>query len=105
MKLKLQLITVTVFILACGFIAGYSWPHRQVERITEDDPRWDCRTMGNEICGEPDSEIHAAFVEGQRDVTAYVESCTVERAHAGQCSIPCSGEADCQVKNGSGDNY
>lgn len=21
------------------------------ERITEDDPRWDCRTMGNKICG------------------------------------------------------
>lgn len=20
--------------------------------ITEDDPRWDCRTMGNRICGE-----------------------------------------------------
>jgi len=19
--------------------------------ITEDDPRWDCRTMGNHICG------------------------------------------------------
>lgn len=21
------------------------------QRITEDDPRWDCRTMGNKICG------------------------------------------------------
>lgn len=21
------------------------------ERIFEDDPRWDCRTMGNRICG------------------------------------------------------
>ena len=21
--------------------------------ITEDDPRWDCRTMGNQICGQP----------------------------------------------------
>lgn len=21
------------------------------ERITEDDPRWDCHTMGNKICG------------------------------------------------------
>lgn len=20
--------------------------------ITEDDPRWDCRTMGNGVCGE-----------------------------------------------------
>lgn len=23
--------------------------------ITEDEPRWDCRTMGNHICGEPDA--------------------------------------------------
>jgi hypothetical protein len=22
-----------------------------VTRIEEDDPRWDCRTMGNRICG------------------------------------------------------
>lgn len=21
------------------------------ERIEEDDPRWDCRTMGNKVCG------------------------------------------------------
>lgn len=21
------------------------------QRITEDDPRWDCRTMGNKVCG------------------------------------------------------
>lgn len=24
---------------------------QQTERITEDDPRWDCRTMGNKVCG------------------------------------------------------
>lgn len=22
-----------------------------IERITEDDPRWDCETMGNGVCG------------------------------------------------------
>lgn len=21
--------------------------------ITEDDPRWDCHTMGNRVCGQP----------------------------------------------------
>jgi hypothetical protein len=83
MKLKLQLISVTLFILACGFIAGYSY-----RGLNDYEP-----------------ERHAAFVEGQRDVTAYVEGCTVERAHAGQCSIPCSGDADCVAKNGSGDSY
>lgn len=25
----------------------------QVTKITEDDPRWDCRTMGNHVCGPP----------------------------------------------------
>ena len=25
------------------------------QKITEDDPRWDCRTMGNKVCG-PDAE-------------------------------------------------
>jgi hypothetical protein len=25
-------------------------PH-SAHRITEDDPRWDCRTMGNHVCG------------------------------------------------------
>lgn len=24
-----------------------------VARIEEDDPRWDCRTMGNRVCGVP----------------------------------------------------
>jgi hypothetical protein len=39
---------VLIAMLTCGFIAGYTWPK---ETITEDDPRWDCRTMGNGICG------------------------------------------------------
>jgi hypothetical protein len=51
MKLRLTQLLIIVLVLACGFIAGYNWP-RTV--ITEDDPRWDCRTMGNRICGSDD---------------------------------------------------
>lgn len=25
--------------------------HGRSERIQEDDPRWDCQTMGNRVCG------------------------------------------------------
>ena len=32
------------------------------ERIEEDDPRWDCRTMGNKICGPTNA---AAYDAGQ----------------------------------------
>jgi hypothetical protein len=78
----IQAIT-TILILSCGFIAGYS-----------------CRGLSDY---EP--ERHRAFVEGQRDITAYVEDCTLEDAHAERCTIPCSGDADCQAKNGSRDNY
>jgi hypothetical protein len=99
MKLKLQLISVTLFILACGFIAGYTWPRSSTQRITEDDPRWDCRTMGNGICGEDLGDTRV------REIVAYIEDCTLERARAGQCTIPCSGDADCVAKNGSGDSY
>lgn len=31
--------------------ADHSRPRVGVERIEEDDPRWDCATMGNRICG------------------------------------------------------
>lgn len=27
-------------------------PQKQQETIYEDDPRWDCRTMGNRVCGD-----------------------------------------------------
>jgi len=26
-------------------------------QISEDDPRWDCRTMGNHICGTPSGNV------------------------------------------------
>lgn len=28
-------------------------------RITEDDPRWDCATMGNKVCGPAGAPAHA----------------------------------------------
>lgn len=98
-KLRLQLMLTTVLILTCGFIAGYSWPHGPVARITEDDPRWDCRTMGNGICGDDLSDVRV------REIVTYIEDCTLARARAGQCSIPCADDADCVAKNGTRDNY
>jgi len=53
MKLRLLQALIITFVLACGFTAGYNWPHRAIQ---EDDPEWDCRTMGNGICGEPATE-------------------------------------------------
>jgi hypothetical protein len=38
---------VIVFILAFAPLMSA----QQGTRISEDDPRWDCRTMGNRICG------------------------------------------------------
>jgi hypothetical protein len=98
MKLKPHLLQVLVIalVLICGFVAGRTWPQ---ERVTEDDPRWDCRIHGNGICGEDLGDTRV------REIVAYIEDCTVERAHAGQCSIPCSGDADCVAKNGSRDSY
>jgi hypothetical protein len=101
MKLKLHLLQVLVIVvvLSCGFVAGYTWPRSNTQRITEDDPRWDCRTQGNGICGEDLSDKRV------REIVAYIEDCTLERARAEQCTIPCSGDADCQAKNGSRDSY
>lgn len=31
-------------------------PAMQQQKITEDDPRWDCRTMGNKVCGPDTAE-------------------------------------------------
>ena len=83
MKFKLQIVVIVIAVLACGFIAGYSY-----RGLSDYEP-----------------ERHRAFVEGQRDVTAYVEDCTLERARAGECVIPCASDADCVAKNGSRDNY
>jgi len=39
-------------------VDGACWPdsYNTPEVVYEDDPRWDCKTMGNEVCGEQDSD-------------------------------------------------
>ena len=81
--LQLAIVATTATILTFGFIAG---------------------RLSVATCPDPVS-VHAAFEEGQRDMTAYVEDCTLERARAGECVIPCSSESDCVAKNGTKDNY
>jgi hypothetical protein len=45
-----MLIKALVMVMLMLSIA--SWVSaQQGNKITEDDPRWDCRTMGNKICG------------------------------------------------------
>jgi hypothetical protein len=41
-------ITLALILAGCGA----SESPKQADRIEEDDPRWDCRTMGNRVCGE-----------------------------------------------------
>lgn len=56
--------TVTAAVLTAAFVGGFltaqaldtneatvSQPTHATQQIREDDPRWDCRTMGNRICG------------------------------------------------------
>lgn len=46
--LNALIIAVAVFVALLVLLMS---AHGQ-QRITEDDPRWDCRTMGNKICGK-----------------------------------------------------
>ena len=48
-------VVATAVLLAALSCEPQPVEHRPipVERITEDDPGWDCRTMGNQICGPP----------------------------------------------------
>lgn len=101
MKLRLLQALIIAFVLACGFTAGYHWPHKVV---AEDDPEWDCQTMGNRICG-PDEARSRAYEQGITEMTWYVEDCTLADAHAQLCTIPCGGDQDCVEKNGSRDAY
>lgn len=41
--------------------AGHSAPAPAMPQIEEDDPRWDCRTMGNRVCGEDDIVYQARY--------------------------------------------
>ena len=49
---------VLVGVLALGSVACSRSVAQQ--RITEDDSRWDCRTMGNKVCGPTSTPTPAA---------------------------------------------
>ena len=50
MKKSLAAAGIALALILAGCGAGES--PKQADRIEEDDPRWDCHTMGNHVCGE-----------------------------------------------------
>ena len=48
MHKRILILAVLVALVVSFVVYARSRPQ---QRITEDDPRWDCRTMGNKICG------------------------------------------------------
>lgn len=50
MKKSLAAVGITLVLVLAGCGAGES--SKQADRIEEDQPGWDCRTMGNQTCGE-----------------------------------------------------
>ncbi len=49
-KKSLAAAGITLALLLAG--CGTSESPKQADRIEEDEAGWDCRTMGNQICGE-----------------------------------------------------
>ena len=43
----LAVFGLVTFLLTCAIIGQ----HLKQDRLAEDDPGWDCATMGNEVCG------------------------------------------------------
>jgi hypothetical protein len=41
-------VTATLVLAGCGTSDSV----KQTDRIEEDEAGWDCRTMGNKVCGE-----------------------------------------------------
>ena len=50
MKKSLAVAGITLALILSGCSASQS--PKQADRIEEDEAGWDCRTMGNQICGE-----------------------------------------------------
>lgn len=83
-------VTVPPTVYECAGVNGapgfsYNDPTDGVcdstEVIHEDDPRWDCATMGNKICGPtPEAEASTAV---ELDALAYTGTETVATAGAG----------------------
>lgn len=72
MKIRMMLVSLAVLAgIAVGVAgtvaavsAGGATGH-VAERIAEDDPRWDCHTMGNQVCGL--SAFTVAMSDGSRE--------------------------------------
>lgn len=60
LAIRIGLIAAIPFVISAAqhvpASAPATVPTAAPERITEDDPRWDCRTMGNHICGPRNTE-------------------------------------------------
>jgi len=78
-KTYLHVLLVALLVSAV-FMAGRLSATQTVVRIE--------RT--NELVSSPDSSV-----TGAREANAYIEDCTLARAHAGLCAIPCGSDTDC----------
>jgi hypothetical protein len=51
---KAQMIGAAFLLVVMGILGGISFGDeipQKSQQISEDDPGWDCHTMGNRICG------------------------------------------------------
>jgi hypothetical protein len=61
--LLFRIFIMTVLIIAgcwiywTGYGDGYSNGQKDTTTCQEDDPCWDCHTMGNHICGDPTTPV------------------------------------------------
>ncbi len=56
-----------------ALVAGFA-PIPASEPVTEDSPSWDCRTMGNLICGPGDNDNPQGFEPGRYEAGVLVET-------------------------------
>jgi hypothetical protein len=61
--MSISYLLITLFLtFLLGWVVGQMTPtvdhtdQRPTTTITEDDPRWDCTTMGNQVCGPKATE-------------------------------------------------
>lgn len=66
--LAAMLIGATALLTACSAESGLAVDQQSAPVIQEDDPGWDCATMGNLICGDP-AHVYAAEAWAGWDAT------------------------------------
>jgi hypothetical protein len=50
-------LAYSALLLASPFLNDLRSGPAVTERIEEDDPRWNCKTMGNKVCGPTAEEL------------------------------------------------